>query len=91
MRLLLTKIGLLDKDDQYTIIKIAKSPKTKYIKTDIVEHEEEVVNALSSTTINTALTDPITLTLISFKDDNQGSVVLAYNIVFHACKKYINI
>ena len=86
MRLLLTEIGLLDKDDQYAMIKVARSPGTEQIKADAAKQEEEVVNTLSSTTpIST------TPTSISLKGDNQGSIALAHNPVFHARTKHIDI
>lgn len=37
MRLLLTEIGILDKDNQYAIIKVVRSPETEQIKVDVAE------------------------------------------------------
>lgn len=91
MRLLLTKIGLLDENSQYAMIKVAENPGTKQIKADVARQEEVVINTLSSTTsltINMASTAP---TPMFFKGDNQGSIALAHNLVFHACKKHIDI
>lgn len=82
MRLLLTEIGLLDKDGQYAMIKVAKSPETEQIKADATEQEGEVINTLSSTSTARTSTAP---TPISLKGDNQGSIALAHNPVFYAC------
>lgn len=96
MRLLLTEIGLLDEDGQCAMIKVAKgSPGTEQIKADAAGQEGEVVNTLTSnapltasSTSNTTSTAP---TPLSLKGDNQGSIALAHNPVFHARTKHIDI
>lgn len=53
------------------------------------------MNTLSSTSIATKTASiasiSITSTPISLKDNNQGSIALPYNLVFHACTKHIDI
>lgn len=80
MRLLLIEIVLLNKNGQFTMIKVVRSPGTKQIKADITDQKGDVVNTLSSTIA------PIP---ISLKGDSQGSIALAHNLVFYICTKYI--
>lgn len=70
------------------MIKVVKSQGTKQIKANVAELEVEVVDTLYSTVPKIASTIP---TLISFKSDNQGLIALAYNSVFYACTKHIEI
>ncbi len=91
MRLLLIEIGLLDKNGQYAMIKVAETPGTKQIKADVAGQEGEIVNTLSSTApliTNIVSTAP---TSMSLKGDNQWSIALAHNPVFHARIKHIDI
>ena len=88
MRLLLIEIGLLDKDGQYTIINVMRSTRSEQIKANAVKQEGGVVNTLFSIAPNTALTAP---TPISLKGENQESIALAHNPIFHARTKHIDI
>lgn len=87
-KLLLIEIGLPDKNSQYAMIKIARSPRIDQIKAVATEQEEEVVNTLSSITLNITSIAP---TPIYSKDNNQKSIALAYNPIFHTHTKYIDI
>ncbi len=117
MRLLLTKVGLLDEEGQYAKIKvIQRSKRTEQIKADATRQEGGVPSSpltsnaalapnndlfLSSTPLSSfcqawknlansslASNDP---TPPSLKRDNQGSIALAHNSVFHARTKHIDI
>lgn len=82
LRLLLTELGLLLPDNQYAEIKIVeKSTGAAEIKANLQDQEEEVV---------------VTMPLkehppISLKGDNQRSIALAHNPVYHARTKHIDI
>lgn len=91
MRLLLTKIGLLNKNGQYAIIKVVKSLGIKQIKTNIARQEREVVNNLSSIAFLTINTISIALIPMSLKGDNQGSITLAHHPIFYTYTKHIDI
>lgn len=90
LRLLLIEIGLLNKDGQYAEIKVAKSTRTEQIKDNTLGQEEKVSSRiLTSIAI---LAAPANLsTSLSLKDDNQGSIALVHNLVFHAQTKHIDI
>lgn len=97
IRLLLIKLGLLDKKDQYVEIKVSNMNKrANEIKIDVIKQEEGVI-VLTSNPKVIDLIDNIeakasTITnSILLKRDNQGSIALAYNPVFHSCTKYIDI
>lgn len=88
MRMLLIEIRLLEEDDQYAMIKIARSPGIEQIKAETAEQVGGVINTLSSTAPNTASTVP---TPISLKSNNQRAIALSYNPVFHAHTKHVDI
>lgn len=76
LRLLFTKLGLLLPDQQHAKIKIAYSNTSgKAIKADQNTLGEMATGKYS----------------IPLRDDNQGSIALAYNPVFHARTKHIDI
>lgn len=84
LKLLFTKLGLLLPDQQHAKIKIAYSNKSgKAIKAD------------QNTATREGPGEKATLHLgkysIPLKGDNQGSIVLAHNLVFHAWTKHIDI
>ncbi len=117
MRLLLTEVGLLDKEGQYAEIKVIQGKKRiEQIKADVARQEGEAPS--SSLTSNAALApnndlflSPTPLSFLSQestslgnsslasndptplspKGDNQGSITLAHNSVFHARTKHIDI
>ena len=70
------------------MIKFARSLGTEQIKADDSEEEGEIVYTLSSTAPNTTSTAP---TPIFLKGNNQGSIALTHNSVFHARTKHIDI
>ena len=82
LRLLLTELGLLLPDDQYAEIKVVEeSTVAAEIKANLREQEEEIV-----------VTKPSKEHVpISLKGDNQGSIALAHNHVYHARTKHIDI
>ncbi len=117
MRLLLTEVGLLDKEGQYKEIKVIQgSEESEQIKTDAAKQEGEAPsspltsnaalapkdNLLPSSTPLSSLSqasnslansslasnDP---TPLSLKKDNQWSIALAHNPVFHESTKHIDI
>lgn len=107
MRLLLTEVGLLDKAGQYAEIKVIQGSKeTEQIKADSAGQEEEAPSSFLTSNVALAPNDnplsPATplssLNLTSYnptpmplKGDNQGSIALAHNLIFHACIKHIDI
>ena len=113
MRLLLTEVGLLDKEDQYAKIKVIQgSKRAEQNKTDAAGQEEEVpskspltsnavacnkshenhpLSASSAPPSSSFSISDIPVTPISLKEDNQRSITLIHNPVFHACIKHIDI
>ncbi len=99
LRLLLTEIGLLNKEDQYAEIKVAQvSKEEEQIKADVEwQEEEELSMTLTSKIAPTALATLSPLTSndsslgVSLKEDNQGSIAFAHNPVFHAHTQHIDI
>lgn len=104
MRLLLTKVGLLDKKGQYAEIKVVqRSKKVKQIKANVTRQEQEAysrkeslltnnaVASLSAPPFQSFLSSDISATLISLKEDYWRSIALAHNSVFHARIKHIDI
>lgn len=94
------EISLPNKESQYAEIKVPQeSKKTKSIKADIVRQEEEafssfLVNIAALASKNDELLSPpfpIPLSSMSLKRDNERSITLAPNLVFHIYTKYINI
>ncbi len=117
MRLLLTEVGLLDKEGQYAVIKVIQVSKgTEQIKADNSWQEGEALSSPLTSNAALASNDDLflsptllsslsqasnnlgnsslasnDLTPLSLKGDNQGSITLAHNSVFHAHTKHINI
>lgn len=72
--LLLTKLGLLEADDQHAEINVRyENTGVKALKEDLVQPPPSHNNA------------------INMKGDNQGSIALAHNPVFHARTKHIDL
>ncbi len=83
LRLLLTEVGLLDKDGQYAEIKVTKSIRTEQIRDDVAGQEEEVPSSRTLTSIAALTTPANPSTSLPLKGNNQGSIALAHNLVFH--------
>lgn len=74
LRLLLTKLGLLEADDQHAEINVRHgNTGVKALKKDLVQPPPSHNDA------------------VNMKGDNQGSIALAHNPVFHARTKHIDI
>lgn len=99
LRLLLTEIGLLHPAHQYAEFMVAEgSTGASEIKSSLRDQEEELKRIVSkdheSNCVNTSVEPLIqasTDTSISLKGDNQGSIALAHNPVYHARTKHIDI
>ncbi len=77
--MLLTKLGLLQPDEQHTLIKVSQNntcAQSIYENLDIARRGEET---------------NVGEMIIPLKGDNQGSIALAYNPVFHSKTKHIDI
>ena len=93
LRLLLTKLGLLKASNQYAKIKVIQgNTGTEQILTNIKGQEKEAIPSTAphsktekALMIEEALPfETITNISLLLKGDNQGSIVLAHNPVFHA-------
>lgn len=99
MRLLFIEIGLLNIEGLYIKIKVLKdSKRAEQIKANIVRQEGEVLSFFTNITSPTSPTNTMSsISLmqapipISLKRDNQGSIALAHNLVFHSHIKHIHI
>ncbi len=79
LRLLLTELGLLQSNEQHALIKVSQNntcAQSIHENLDIARGEEET---------------NIGEMIIPLKGNNQGSIALAHNPVFHFRTKYINI
>lgn len=89
LRLLLTKVGLLDKDNKYAEIKMTKSLGMKQIMANIARIKKEVLlrtlTSIATLTvpINPALTNFHLLISLFLKCNNQRFIALAHNHVFY--------
>ncbi len=83
LRLLLTELGLPLSNDQYAKIKVVEGSRgAKEIKANIRDQEEEDNRSMA---LKATSTHPSTSRkVISLKGDNQGSIALAHNPVYHA-------
>ncbi len=82
IRLLLTELGLLQHDKEHALIKVSErntSVHQIYQKLNIGREGEDEPGGASK---------PI---VIPLKGDNQGSIALAHNLVFHSRTKHIDI
>lgn len=82
MRLLLIEIGLLDKNGQYAEIKVTKNRGIEQIKDDAIGQEGEVLSKTLTSSTTLAASANLS-TLLSLNGDNQGSIALGHNQVFH--------
>lgn len=85
LRLLLTKLGLLQPDQQHALIKVSEYNTSVYaIQEDLAFEyggEDKLVEGKKQTP----------QIAISLKSDNQGSIALVHNPVFHLRTKHIDI
>ena len=79
LRLLLTELGLLQTNQQYALIKVSEcNTCVRHI------HEDQDI-------VRRGGTKPDRSIVIPLKGDNQGSIALAHNPVFHSRTKHIDI
>lgn len=94
LRLLLTELGLLQPGEQHALIKISEQNTcAQAIYQDLEDNGcggEEGPTTEPAKCI-TIPTEPATSITIPLKGDNQGSIALAHNPVFHARTKHIDI
>lgn len=69
---------------------ISKSIKTKQIKDNAARLEGEIPSRTLTSIATLVAAIANIFTLLSLKDDNQGSIALAHNLVFHAQTKHID-
>ncbi len=87
LRLLQIKLDLLLLNDQYAEIKVTEGTRgPKKIKTNLKDQEEEDNRSMN---LKATSTHPSTLCkAISLKADNQRSIALAHNLVYHTQTKH---
>ena len=83
LRLLLTELGLLQPDQQHALIKVSEQ------NTCVQSIQQDLDIARGGESESTTATDP--QIVIPLKGDNQGSIALAHNPVFHPRTKHIDI
>ena len=81
LRLLFTELGLLQPDEQYALIKISEQNTC----TQAIHQDLDPDNTCGGKE------EPATNITIPLKGDNQGSIALAHNPVFHTRTKHIDI
>lgn len=84
LRLLFTKLGFLQPEQQYALIKISENNKSAHAIYQNLEFEREEKCELESKSNE----HPI---IILLKGNNQGSIALVYKLVFYSRMKHINI
>lgn len=83
LRFLLTELGLLQPDQQHALIKVSQNnTSVQSIHQDLGD-ERGGGNELAERSESEIV--------VPLKGDNQGSIALAYNPVFHSRTKHINI
>lgn len=82
--LLFTKLGLLQPDQQYALLKISENNKTAHAIYQDLEFKREEEYELE----NRSIEYPI---IIPLKGNNQGSIALVHKLIFYSRIKYINI
>lgn len=85
LRLLLTKLGLLQPDQQHALIKVSKH------NTSVQAIQDDLVIARGGAKLTKEGKRPTAPIVIPLKGDNQGSIALAHNLVFHSRTKHIDI
>lgn len=97
LRLLLTELGLLQPDQQHALLKVSESNTSAHAiqnDLDIACGGGEIVIPLKD---NNAIENDFDIAcgggeiVIPLKGDNQGSIALAHNPVFHSRTKHIDI
>ena len=89
LRLLLTELGLLQSNQQHALIKVSEqNTSVRHIQQDldIVRRGESELGVSGEVILDKE--KPI---VIPLKGDNQSSIALAYNPVFHSRTKHIDI
>ncbi len=87
---MLTELGLLFPNDQYAEIKVAEGSRgAEEIKANLRDQEEEDNGSIASKTTSTHLST--SRKAISLQGDNQGSIALVHNPVYHARTKHFDI
>ena len=88
LRLLLTELGLLQPDDQHALIKVLEQNTSAQAIQANLSIERGGETESSEKGIERGVEDEI---VIPLKGDNQGSIALAHNPVFHSRTKHIDI
>ncbi len=84
LRLLLTELGLLQPGQQHALIKVSQNNTCVHAIQQDLDDERGGKNELAGSSDGTTIVIPL-------KGDNQGSIVLAHNPVFHSRTKHIDI
>ncbi len=79
LRLLLTELGLLQPDEQHALIKVSQNNTC----TQSIRENLDIARGGEETNVGEMI--------IPLKGDNQGSIALAHNPVFHSRTKHIDI
>lgn len=86
LRLLLTELGLLQPDRQHALIKVSEhNASVRAI------HEDLVFERGGESEVTVGKSKDVEPVFIPLKGDNQGSIALAHNPVFHSRTKHIDI
>lgn len=84
LQLLLTKLGLLQPNQQHALIKVLQDNTYVHPLYQDLDDERKGENKLARIPEATPIVIPL-------KSDNQGSIALAHNPVFHSRTKHIDI
>ena len=84
LRLLLTELGLLQPDQQHALIKVSEGNTC----TQAIQQDPVIARRGES---ELGVSDGVGDIVIPLKGDNQGSIALAHNPVFHSRTKHIDI
>ena len=93
LRLLLTELGLLQPDQQHALIKVSQNNTSVHaIHRDLHDERggEDELSELAEKN-EPAKIPKVTEIVVPLKGDNQGSIALAHNPVFHSRTKHIDI
>lgn len=93
LRLLLTELGLVQPDQQHALIKVSQNNTSVHaIHRDLHDERggEDELSELAEKN-EPAKIPKVTEIVVPLKGDNQGSIALAHNPVFHSRTKHIDI